>query len=171
VLHFSSASGDEQSLASALDESWENGQFGVVTNTISVIRYDILKLDGTSSTQSFTPDPQNSEGLDGQASGEPALSWAVCVAFRTNLRGPRNRGRIYLGPLSESEVEGSEFTGVDSDVIAAQWSTFNDNLVGTADAWLHGVASYVGQGHFNGIQSYRTFPRPATMRSRLTATR
>lgn len=170
VMHFSSSAGDEDSLASALDASWHNGQFGVVSTATSVVRYDILKLDGSAATKSYTPDPANSEGLEGQASGDPLLAYAVCVAFKTDFRGPRNRGRIFIGPLSENEVLAGTFVGVDNDVIAAQWSAFNTSLVGTADAWLHGVASYKGHT-FTGISQYRADLFPATQRRRLTATR
>ena len=171
VMHFSSSSGDEDSLAAALDASWENGQFGVVSSGTSVIQYAILALDGVSATRFYVPDPANSEGLDGQTGGHPLPSMAICVAFQTTERGPRKRGRIYLGPISEDSVNGQAFVGVDTTVIGNQWSAFNDNLVGTADAWLHGVASYKSGGVFTGIQAYRCDTFPATMRRRLTAGR
>jgi hypothetical protein len=170
VMHFSMATGDESDIAAGLDASWENGMFGCVSSSTSVIRYDVLKLDGTSPTRFFVPDPANSEGLDGQAGGDPAMSMAVCVAFQTDFRGPANRGRIYLGPISESEISGSELVGVDTAVIAAQWQTFNDNLVGLGTPILHGVASYKHHT-FHGISGYRCDTYPTTQRRRLTASR
>lgn len=171
VMHFSSSAGDEDSLAAALDSSWKNGMVGVVTGGTSIIRYDILALDGLSATRSYTPAPANTEGQDGQATGAPLLELALCVAFQTTERGPRKRGRIYLGPITENEITGPTFDGVDFGAIEGAWSDFNAAMVGTADAWLHGVASYKSGGVFTGIQSYRADQFPCTQRRRLTSTR
>lgn len=171
VMHFSMATGNEDDLAAGLDASWQNGMFGVVSSTTSVIRYDILKLDGTSTTKGIVPDPANSEGLDGQAGGTPLYELALCIAFQTDVRGPRARGRIYLGPVSENNITGPAFNGVDFDVVSGVWQDFNDALVGLGTPILHGVASYKSGGQFNGIGHYRTDHFPATMRRRLVATR
>lgn len=171
VMHFSSATGDKDSLAAALDSSWKNGMVGVVSSGTSIIRYDILPLDGISATTSYTPDPANTEGEDGQAGGAPIMSLALCVAFRTDERGPRKRGRIYLGPVTESFVTGPAFNDVDFGAIETQWTAFNAALVGTGDAWLHGVASYKSGGVFTGISSYRADTYPAMQQRRLTTTR
>jgi hypothetical protein len=168
VFHVSSPTATPADVATALDGAWHNGQFGIVSNNYSVQTYLILPLDGSSTTHEFTPDPGNTEGLDGQASGEIIFNIALCLGFLTGQRGPRGRGRLFLGPITEGNIAGPSFHLVDFAALAGAWDAWSADM-NTAGV-VPGVASYAHHD-FHAATAYRANFRPSPLSARLRAAR
>lgn len=144
VFHVHIDGGGEGDIGSFLDTSYHTAVTGghnphaalgsdYVANTI-----DILPLDGTTGTLTATLE----HPWGGSASGEILPSSAAIVRFNTGTRGPKARGRQYIGPTTE----GVCVNGILHDDTATEmqlgWTAFNDAL-GTGDAPMHiVVASY-----------------------------
>lgn len=94
---------------------FQNMEAGHVLNDISV-----LPLDGTTASLQVAV-----AGVHGGQSVNH-IQPAVCavVSLKTGLRGPRHRGRVYLGPMStNSLLDGIMTVGIGTTMFAA-WSTF-----------------------------------------------
>jgi hypothetical protein len=168
VFHVTSPTATPADIATALDGSWHNGQFGIVSNNYSVNTYMILPLDGSATTSEFAPDPGNTEGLDGQASGDILFNIAMCLGWLTAQRGPRGRGRLFLGPVSESNVVSSSFNGVDFTALANAWDLWGAAMI-AADC-TPVVASYAHHDA-HPVTGYRANFKPSPLSSRLKAAR
>src|SRR4029450_1148507 len=75
----------------------------------------VTPLDGTSGA---TDVPQS--GTFGSSGGTYICQGAAVVSLKTGGRGPRARGRIYLGPIAESQSENGSLLYVDDATDAWQ---------------------------------------------------
>lgn len=168
VFHVQSPSATPSDIAASLDANWLDGQFGVISSNYSCQTYMILPLDGHSITEEFAPAPAVSDALDGQASGEILFSMALCLGWLTAQRGPRGRGRLFLGPVTEGEVNQTAWNGVDYAVAAAQWDAWGAAMIG--DGITPSVASYVHKD-VHPVIGYRGNSRPSPLSKRYLSAR
>lgn len=138
VLHFSQASGGVTELRDALDASWQDDQAVVMLSDFEPTSYDILPLDGTTPAASF-PFPSGVTFCDG--SGDVVPEAAAVMSFRTSQRGPRGRGRCFVGPCSEGNINNGQVTGSALISMPDAWNAFQSAL-NDLDVSLV-VASYV----------------------------
>lgn len=159
VLHFLSDTGDEADLADKLDDNITTNMISMMHDGIHIARYEIIKLDGTSATQIFASE----SSADGAGSGDVVPAAALVLSMHTTVRGPRGRGRLYMGPMCEGNmVDGMIGSGIAVATVTA-WTTFAGAM--QTDGWTHGVASYE-HSDFNPVLSYSVRPQLGTMRRR-----
>jgi hypothetical protein len=100
--------------------------------------FEVLPLDGTSTTFQRNMLPH---GITGGSSGEIIPQAAGVISLKTDQRGARGRGRMYLGPTTE----GSDDAGILNSAIASAtltgWGNFIASL--TAAACPLVIASYL----------------------------
>jgi hypothetical protein len=136
VLHFESASGTKAQLAAAMNTNLKSAMFGAQSLSMLVNRVGIMHLDGTDPEADF---PVSQSGNHSGTDCIPQL--CQIISLRTTQRGPRGRGRIFLGPV----VEGAQASGViDPTVVPVSqtaWETFKTDMATAAGNWNLVVAS------------------------------
>jgi hypothetical protein len=122
----------------------------------------LTPLDGTSNT--ITRDGTLSNWPVGTHSGDYVPQVAAVVRIRTDTRGRSARGRIYLGPLSESVINGGQMSSVSAGDVTAAWEAFSNDII-TAGPLQLGVASYLRRA-FYGATNIGCVQHTATQRRR-----
>jgi hypothetical protein len=167
VFHVDSASSDVTEIGRVIGQNFQDGQWTSVRTGYSITSLEILPLDGVSGTETILPDSWGPHG--GESTGDMVPEASLCVKFGTSLRGPAHRGRIYLGPLGESEIDSGLIVG-DVDAVAAAWLAWRDAMALDSPEVAHVVASYVHASRTQ-VESYRGDHQMATQRRRLLQTR
>jgi len=128
-------------LASLLDDAAEADLWRPLPSDYGLTSVDITPLDGTTATR--TIERGASAWPDGQ--GGIAVLPQVCALIKeqTAVRGRRNRGRIYIGPITETSQADGNMVSTTQDALTDAWVAFSNDLVGQSLAI--GVASYVGR--------------------------
>jgi len=97
---------------------------------------DILPLDGSSGTTTYTLD----EAIEGGSGGSVIWQAAGVVTLQTGLSGPSHRGRQYVGPIGEDANLAGTLPSDSRGVMVTAWNLFLANMA-VADMPLV-VASY-----------------------------
>lgn len=148
VFHVQALTGNEADLFAVLEANFTTNMFAFMHDGINIESVDIIKLDGSSAQQSFNM----TEFIDGQGTGDVLPAYAAVLSLHTTQRGPRGRGRMFIGPTTEALVDNGTIGGggfVDATITA--WDTFKDDLAG-AGVDL-GVASYA-HSDFHGVTTF-----------------
>jgi hypothetical protein len=138
VLHVRTTSEDETGIANVFFSSTSSHEAGVgafMPNIYGLTNITVTKLDGTSGGVSVDGD-----GAAGQASGDYIPQGAVVLSLSTGARGPQGRGRIYVGPVVESQQTAGVLYQPSVDSFLANWQGVFDDL--DADNVELVVASY-----------------------------
>lgn len=164
VLHLITSSTDEGDIASALDDAFQAnpGCFQAVMANYILDTYTITLLDGSSAGQVV-----NALGtpITGGGGGNMVPQVAAVLSLHTPQRGPRGRGRLYLGPVGETEIDsGLISSGVRSAMVAG-WTDWMTDMAASPIAASLGVASYV-HTEVNGVTSLSMRPAAGTQRRR-----
>lgn len=164
VLHLITASVDGEEIGAALDEVFQDNPdaFQTVSTAALLQSYSILPLDGSSATQEV-----QALGTDvtGGASGETLPAAAAVISFRTPQRGPRGRGRLYLGPMGEASLANGIVVESYRNSAVSSWQAIAAALPSTSITASLGVASYV-HAEVNGVTSISMRPAAGTVRRR-----
>jgi hypothetical protein len=137
VMHFTMPSGSESDLFDALTANLNEPMFACVSSAFRINGVSILKLDGSSATQSFvlaTP-------IDGTSGAEFSPASAGIVKLQTTQRGPRGRGRQYYGPVGEDAMSNGGLGSSTTSAMSSGWADFLPGIA--ADGAPLVVASYV----------------------------
>lgn len=142
VLHVVAASGTVDDVADAFDAAMTSGinvgMFAVMNNSHFAGSFEILPLDGSTAQQShdFTNSPRGGAAAD--------ITPAVCavMSWHTAQRGPRGRGRTYIGPVREEAVTAGLFDATVQGNLVDAWAEFHDNLRSGSPILVPVVASY-----------------------------
>jgi hypothetical protein len=126
VMHFQATPGPltPDNVYTILNANWTSGMVAVVQFSSLVSAVDILPLDGTSATQTFS-----GFGPSGSGSGDYVPQVSVIAKFSTGLRGRANRGRIFLPFVAEQFISNGAITQAEADSMTAAWATFRTNLI------------------------------------------
>lgn len=146
VLHVSNASATEAQVGTSLKTVLENASYDVelwgCLNAANVLQsLDIIKLDGSSASITTTMTPGVVKG--GAVTGDVIPQACGVVSFHTSQRGPRGRGRIYIGPIMETQQAGGILLGTTVTSMQTAWTNFLTSLAGAAVPIPLQVASYV----------------------------
>lgn len=164
VLHLITASVDGEEIGAALDEVFTEypDAFQTISTSALLQSYSILPLDGSSATQEV-----QSVGTDivGGASGETIPAAAAVISFRTNQRGPRGRGRLYLGPMGEGALANGIVVESYRNSAVSSWQAIAADLPASPIAASLGVASYV-HAEVGGVSSISMRAPAGTVRRR-----
>lgn len=142
VFHVETSSDDVQDIAAAIEESAPSvsGMWACMHESYLCQEFGITPLDGE------TPRivvPFTGDAWHGGYGGQLIPSVAGVVSIRTGQRGSRGRGRLYLGPVSESAVEGGHIIDAALTLMREEWLEFYTNLLTASPVCKFGVASYV----------------------------
>jgi hypothetical protein len=164
VLHLITNSEDEVAIGAALDDAFDDATdnpFTIVMANFSPETYLITLLDGSSAGQRINANTTRA----GAGGGNLIPSVAGVLSLHTPQRGPRGRGRLYLGPVGEaSQDAGILSTGERSSTLLG-WQEVNDLLAASPVAASLGVASYV-HAEVNGVTSMSIRPQYGSQRRR-----
>jgi hypothetical protein len=103
--------------------------------------------------------------LGGVGSGGIVPAVAAALSFRTLTRGPKGRGRIYMGPCGEGDIADGKVSVSIRDEVVEAWQDFDSNLAASSSAGSLGVASYT-HAVVDGVTSISMRLPCATMRRR-----
>lgn len=150
VLHLRDISGG----VTALSTAWNAAKTAAgahwwdpLPTAFNFASLDVLPLDGTSPTTSIAVTVAG-----GQSDPDFSPATAVVLSLKSSIRGPRGRGRVYLGPCSESFISDGILGTTAAANIAAAWNNFANTL--QAHDWELGIASYV-HSDFHPVVSIR----------------
>jgi len=118
----------------------------------------ITRLDGTSAEMTF-PDLS---GFSGGTVGHSLPAVSAIVSLRTPVRGPRGRGRIYIGPITEEGF--NEGMIGDAPTLQTAWSDFVNNIAAHT-AYSLVIASYKHLD-YHGVTTVNAETAAATQRRR-----
>jgi hypothetical protein len=164
TFHISTATDDLEQIALGIGDAYgglDNSIFEFMYTGYTVNEVTLTPLDGETAGQAF---PLGGT-MSGNATGGLLPNVAAVMSFRTAQRGPRGRGRIYLGPCGEADIsDGLLDSGKRTDVINA-WVEFNVALSGSSAAAQLAVASYT-HSDANSVTSFTMRTQAGTMRKR-----
>lgn len=136
VQHFRTTKAIDE-LASDLDALATTTMFSYTEATVEASSVDITPLDGVSASQSFSLANWHSSG----GATETLPGFNVMVLGSTGLRGPSNRGRIFLPSPGENVITDGLLDSGNADAITDAWNDFRVNA--GIESIEYGVASYV----------------------------
>lgn len=164
VFHLITDSTDEVEIATALDAAFHANTacWQCLMANYELDSYTITLLDGHSAGQVVT---SLGTPIVGGGGGNMVPQVAGVLSLHTPQRGPRGRGRLYIGPVGESEIDsGIISAGVRTAMVGA-WSDWQDDLAASSIAASLGVASYV-HSEVNGVTSVSMRAQAGTQRRR-----
>jgi hypothetical protein len=138
VVNISCPTGDEADVAAGVEAAFQPSQFDFISSAYSLSSLFVTKLDGVSAGQRFPLTP-----VTGGASGEIVSEQTAVVSLGTTQRGPRGRGRIYLGPTTEAMVAHGVMTSMVAASIASIWQDWANAMIAGSPSQAIGVASYL----------------------------
>lgn len=150
VQHFN-FTGTEAQLAAHLNDNLQLHMLEGLLSTTEVTTVDITALDGVSGAQSFPLTTWSGE----TGSGDTLPGFNILVLGSTGLRGPANRGRIFLPSPIEAVITDGLLDAANAVEINDAWTDFVAAMAADAANW--GVASYVN-ATFNAYTTV-TVPR------------
>ena len=142
-LHFRTDLTDPDDIGLAFDTGWYNVRgtaepLYAMSSFFECPQIEILPLDGSSAGTLYTLPHQ----IQGNQSGEWAPQVCAVVSLKTTQRGARGRGRMYVGPCTESSVQ----NGTIVDTVQTEMQDAWDLVVAEFDQTALGlqlvVASY-----------------------------
>lgn len=166
VLHVAAPTANEQDIFDAID-AYVQASTSTTTpfipnvNIMGVDQVVITKLDGVSPGVVF-PSP----GWGGVLSGNPIPNQAAVVSMHTAQRGPRGRGRVYLGPVGESQVDNGTLGSTEVTNTTAAWEALQAALTGGSPSMAIVVASYV-HTDYHVVTSFACRAKLGSQRRRL----
>lgn len=130
---------------------------GDVLNTVLEVEaahhdmWECLKSGTTNDSVTVTPLDGSSAGAVGKITGtrgagggDTIPAAAFVISIRTGQRGPRGRGRLYIGPCVEDDQSNGVCATSTRDTMQTAWNDFATDLNDALTTPVHfGVASYV----------------------------
>lgn len=152
VFHLITSSTNESEIGEALDDTLDaitGNPFAVVMDNYAIESWSITLLSSASATQIVT----STTSKGGTGGGNLVPQVAGVLSMRTAQRGSRGRGRLFLGPCGESDIDsGNLAIGIPPAMVAA-WQEWADELAANPLNISFGVASYTHE-EVNGVTSF-----------------
>jgi hypothetical protein len=106
--------------------------------------------------------------INGASSGDQILNDAVVVAFQTAQRGPRGRGRVFIGPIAETSQTSGVVDAPNAAATLTGWVTWHAALRTATHPCPMVVASYT-HADYHAITGVRVNSKVGSMKRRLDA--
>lgn len=164
VIHLITASEDGEEIGAALDAAFDESPdaWQTLSSGCFLQGYSILVLDGTSATQEV---PHTGDPLQGGGDGQIVPAACAVLSMRTTQRGPRGRGRLYIGPTTENVLaEGIIQSSYRTSALAA-WPAIQESLQGSSITADLAIASYV-HAQAGAVTTFGMRPAAGTQRRR-----
>lgn len=144
VLHIQASASTAQGIASAVDSAALQNMWAQVSQNAVMTKLQVVKLDGSSGQYELATSGAKWTGAGGAGDYIPAFS--ELVSLKTGLRGPANRGRLFLPFITEAAQSNGTITGVSTTQTA--WNSFFSSLTAGGNllvvaSYKHGVATVV----------------------------
>jgi hypothetical protein len=136
--------------------------FAIMSSSNCFDTISVLPLDGSSASVPFHVSPTICGGSGG---GDVVPALAAIVSAKTAFRGPKNRGRVYLGPVPESKNTNGVLDGATITSVQNGWNAF---LAGCLTASPPVVPAVISRKHLSAepITSYFAEGTGGTQRRR-----
>lgn len=122
IMHFQRAASTAIDVKNDIDAHVTAAMWSVQEANAQVSRLDIIKLDGTSGTVSFTV--SGAKWTGGGSASDFAPNVANVIKMQTGLRGRANRGRVYLPFVGENQTTAGAIGGAAVTAGQAAWDAF-----------------------------------------------
>jgi len=163
IHHIVTATADVEEVGDMWWDSTTEGLYGPMIGDHEPLSIDVLPLDGIHATV-IVDNPGITPSLC-LGSGQSMPAVAALVSLRTSIRGPRGRGRQYVGPLVEQAQDQGIMEGATRANLQDAWNEFQVNLLAQDPVCSLVVASYVHQEAVN-VQHITVDQLVATQRRR-----
>lgn len=164
VQHFRTTTANMVDLGEAIWAAAADGIFGPMHESFEPLSISLLPLDGVQAT-TVVENPFPSDSNLCTASGEILPAVAALMSWRTLVRGPKARGRSYIGPICEQTCSDGVLDDPWRSNLTAAWTSTLSALAGGTPAVAFVVASYVHEESY--LVTSGTAERPlATQRRR-----
>lgn len=140
IHHVRAATADVEQIADDLWLTFVDGMFGPMLSAHEPQSISLTRLDGTSATF-VSPRPEGSLTMC-LGTGQMMPSVAAVVSLRTLIRGPKARGRQYVGPIVEQAQENGVMDGATRVNLQNAWVQYANDLTELDPAMALCVASY-----------------------------
>jgi hypothetical protein len=147
-------------VAGLLDSSAQALQWDPVQSTAVVTELRVTPLDGSGATFVLTT---SGAKWTGRTAGEAVPAEAALISFRTALRGPRHRGRIYLPWVGEASQSNGAIAAASIANMNTGWTAFISAL--SAGGATLVIASYVAASA-QAVSSFLVEAQSGTQRRR-----
>jgi hypothetical protein len=122
VFHVHASGIDEAAVVSQINAAHQANMFWPMSQAYDCINIDCIKLDGTSATFTGVLTSGRYKGVQTGSDQNPAV--AAVVSFRTLQRGPRGRGRMYVGPITETGQANGVLDATGAGLMAVGWAAW-----------------------------------------------
>lgn len=164
VLHLITSLSNEADIADSLTSALHDAAtspFGFMHEAFALQSTTVTLLSGSTAGQVIPV----AHSVLGASTGGMVPQVAAVLSLHTLTRGPRGRGRLYIGPVGEANIDAGLLTPSPAGIanILAAWDDVETSLAG--DAISLGVASYT-HSEVNGVSSISMRPQAGTQRRR-----
>ena len=142
VFHVRAASATVSDIASVVGGALGtngNSVFNNLYTGLEITSIQILPLDGTSAASDWNL-PST---VHGSGAGGVLPQTCQVVSFHSAQRGSRGRGRMYIGPVGETQVNNGLITGSSQTTPLAGFGDFVDDMNADTPSTQLVVASYL----------------------------
>ncbi len=141
VQHFRTTTADGEQLGSLIWAAIRDGMFLPMHAEYEPQSLSIIRLDGTSAT--IIANRPSGDGIEMcQGGGEVSPASACVMSWRSLIRGPKGRGRSYIGPLCEPNMANGHLVGDALTDMPAAWEDFLVTLGASDPSVGFVIASY-----------------------------
>lgn len=119
VFHVRLAASSETAIGTKIVASLSSNMLRPMSSSFGIDHVTVLQLDGTSAGLDFPV-----TGVVGQTAGDIIPAGAALISLRTAVRGPRGRGRVYVGPICEAAQANGILDPTTVGAMTTAWSTF-----------------------------------------------
>jgi len=120
--------GTASQVANSVADGWAQDFMPLATSDYTLGTTDVIKLDGTSSTQTITTTSATTPGSYGFGNALPNVT-SMVIAWQTGVRGRSHRGRSYLFSPTTNQVTQPQTSDLTGAAITALTTAGNNFLV------------------------------------------
>jgi hypothetical protein len=137
VIHIHGNVGNLQDCVTDMEAVMTDNMWKTIQQDWAFDHIEAIRLDGTTASEIWDLSAQGS-----LTSGDAMPALATVVSMRTIIRGPRGRGRVFLGPMAESQQNNGIVLEASRALVETAWKDFVDGLPGESQGNHVCIASY-----------------------------
>lgn len=141
VFHVHSATGTASTVGTAVNTQLAahgNAMVDTLYTGLDLTSMEVLPLDGISAKLDVTVSPT----VHGGGSGGVLPQVATVVSLHTTLRGSKGRGRMFVGPMGETQTNNGHVASASATTMGPAWLAFMSGLKAGSPVCELVIASY-----------------------------